>query len=59
MLCVESVQSMAAAESRAPDRFRLLMTKQQAALLGNYLTQHSGATPAGANERSWFRRLFG
>ncbi|MXP42531.1 hypothetical protein GRI75_12860 [Altererythrobacter soli] len=45
-----------------PDDFdvlRVLMTKNQAAVLGNYLFQVSGQTPPSADERSWFRRMFG
>ena len=58
MLKIESVQNAAAAEDHDPDVLRVLMTKNQAAILGNYLIQISGLAPRepGAN---WFRRLFG
>ena len=59
LLRIESVRSAKAAERHDPDLFRFLMTKQQAAVLGNYLVQLSGQTPAGPDDRSWFRRLFG
>lgn len=59
MLRLESVRSMEAAERRDPDLFRILMTKQQAAVLGNYLTQLSGQSAVNSRERGWFRRLFG
>ena len=59
MLRVESVQSKAAADRLDPDIFRFLMTKQQAAVLGNYLIQLSGLTVREPKYRSWFRRFFG
>ncbi len=58
MLRIESVRSTEAAEKHNPDMFRFLMTKQQAAVLGNYLVGLSGQTPADPNDRGWFRRLF-
>src|ERR1043166_2727945 len=42
-----------------PDEWRLLLTKSQAAVLGNYLGQASGMPMPAPRERSWFRRLFG
>jgi len=39
--------------------FRFLMTKQQAAILGNYLVRLSGQPPVVPKKRGWFRRLFG
>ena len=59
MLRLESVRSTEAAERHDPDLFRILMTKQHAAVLGNYLLQLSGQTPVGPDDRSWLRRLFG
>jgi hypothetical protein len=59
MLRLESVQSMAAAEKHDPDVFRFLMTKQQAALLGNYLMRLSGQTIVDPAPQGWFRRFFG
>ena len=59
MLRIESVRSKEAAERHEPDMFRVLMTKQQAGVLGNYLVGLSGQTRADPNDRKWFRRLFG
>ena len=59
MLRLESVQSSEAAKKLDPDLFRVLMTKQQAAILGNYLLQLSGQPPIARRKRSWFRRNFG
>ena len=42
-----------------PDLFRVLMTRQQALLLGNYLIEQSGQRPSNPRARSWFQRLFG
>ncbi|MBN8846183.1 MAG: hypothetical protein J0H88_23350 [Sphingomonadales bacterium] len=59
MLRLESVQSSEAAKAHDPDLFRCLMTKQQAAILGNYLVRISGQTPVVPKKRGWFRRRFG
>lgn len=59
MLRLESVQSSEAAKKHDPDLFRCLMTKQQAAILGNYLVRLSGQTPVFQKKRGWFRRHFG
>jgi len=58
LIRIESVRTRAAADAQDPDIFRVLMTKNQAALLGNYLIEVSGLNPR-AGRRSWFRRLFG
>ena len=58
MLRLEGVRSTEAADRHDPDLFRFLMTKQQAAVLGNYLLELCGQTPVGPDDRSWFR-LFG
>ncbi len=58
MLRLESVQSSEAAKKHDPDLFRFLMTKQQAAILGNYLVRLSGQPPLAPQKRGWFRRLF-
>jgi hypothetical protein len=45
-----------------PENFdvtRVLMTKNQAAVLGNYLFRIAGETPPSSEERGWFRRMFG
>lgn len=59
MLRLESVQSSEAARKHDPDLFRVLMTKQQAAILGQYLVRISGQTPVVPRKRGWFRRRFG
>jgi len=56
MLKLESLRTSAAEE---PDLFRCIMTKQQAAVLGNYLIEVSGQTRIDPRDRTWFRRLFG
>lgn len=59
MLRLESVQSSEAARKHDPDLFRCLMTRQQAAILGNYLVRLSGHSPVVPKKPGWFRRHFG
>ena len=59
MLRLESVQSSEAAKAHDLDLFRILMTKQQAAILGQYLLRISGQSPVVPRKRGWFRRYFG
>ena len=59
LLRVESVSSSAAVQEHEPDVLRLLLTKQQAGLLGTYLTDLSGQSPPRRGDRSVLRRLFG
>lgn len=59
IVTIESVQSFEGNERDDPDTFALVMTTQQAALLGNYLLQKGGMEPATQNDRTWFKRLFG
>ncbi|MGQ0277060.1 MULTISPECIES: hypothetical protein [Sphingopyxis] len=59
MLRLESVKSSEAARKHDPDLSRFVMTKQQAAILGNYLIQISGLSPHHHGRRGWARRLFG
>jgi len=59
LLCVESVRTVKAAEAHAPDVLRVLLTKNQAAVLGNFLTQISGRTAPAPRSRGLFKRLFG
>ncbi len=57
MLKIETVQSSEAAKLVEPDVLRIMMTRNQAAILGRYLLGHSGLpqpTPP-----SLFKRLFG
>jgi hypothetical protein len=56
---METVQSNEALNHHDPDVLRVLMSKQQAFVLGNYLINLSGQTAIDQNKRSWFRRLFG
>lgn len=57
-LSVQSVQTVASAEQGDIDIFRLLMTRQQAGILGEYLLKAAGQQ-RNRKERGWFRRLFG
>ena len=57
MLNVKSVQTMAAAKRHEPDVTTLMVTRNQAALLGTYLLKVSGH--AAPERSSWFRRMFG
>ena len=57
MLTLQSRQSPGHPE--AFDVTRLLMSKQQAAVLANFLFQAAGQTPPSRDERSWVKRLLG
>lgn len=59
MLNIESFESAGNLDNAPPDHFRLIMTKQQAAVLGNYLVELSGQTAANRSQRGWFKRMFG
>jgi len=60
MLKLQSFHSLEDKEQDGePDQFRFIMSKQQAAVLGNYLMEISGQTAATQGQRSLFRRLFG
>ncbi len=59
LLRIESIGSPAAVQEHAPDVLRLLLTKQQAGVLGNYLFEISGQTPPRKSDRSLLKRLFG
>ena len=59
MLKIESYENAETMNQSAPDQFRLFMTKQQAAVLGNYLMDISGETGSRRGQRSLFKRLFG
>jgi len=59
LLSVESVRSVEAAEAHDPDILRVMLTKKQAAVLGNFLTTISGESAPDSKDRSWLRRLFG
>ena len=59
MLRIESVTSTAAARDNDLDIFRLLLTKQQAGVLGSYLMDLAGHTSPRPRDRSMLKRLFG
>lgn len=59
MLCIETVRSTQDAANHTPDTLRVLLTKQQAAVLGNFLMTISGKTVPDQHDRALFRRLFG
>lgn len=42
-----------------PKTYHMLMTRQQAAVLGNHLMQISGQSPPSRKDRSWITRFFG
>ena len=56
MVKIETVTSTKAAESFSPDVLRIMMTRNQAAILGGYLLGNSGLQPA--VRPGWIRRLF-
>ena len=56
MLKIETVQSMQAAQAHDPDVLRIMLTKNQAAILGNYLLSESGLRQV--ERPSLFKRLF-
>ena len=57
MLTIETVTSTQAADDRSPDVLRVMMTRNQAAILGSYLVGQSGLVPA--ERPGLFQRLFG
>ena len=57
MLTIETVNSMRAADTRSPDVLRIMMTRNQAAILGRYLVGQSGL--AQPERPGLFKRLFG
>lgn len=59
LLRVETVSSLGAAHDHTPDTLRVLLTRQQAGVLGNYLFEISGFAPPRRQRRGVFGRLFG
>lgn len=59
LLRIESFGAPAPGEERVPDITRLLLTKQQAVVLGTYLIGLAGHQPPRPGARSRLRRLFG
>lgn len=57
MLKIETVASLKAAEDHAPDLLRVMMTRNQAAILGRYLVNQSGLPQP--ERPGLLRRLFG
>ena len=58
LLCVETVSTLDAAQEHTPDVLRVLLTRSQAAVLGNFLATVSGKTPPQPRDRGLLRRLF-
>lgn len=58
LLRVETVSSSEAAHDHTPDVLRVLLTKQQAGVLGTYLFELSGQTPPRRGDRGLLKRLF-
>lgn len=56
LLRLESAQSSTALTEKNLDLSRLLMTKQQALVLGHYLMRISGGA-AQSSQRGWWRKL--
>lgn len=59
LIRLESVRSSDTEARADPDCTRILLTKQQAAVLGNNLMEIAGATPPTRAQRKLLRRLFG
>ena len=57
MLKIETVASAKAAEDHSPDVMRIMMTRNQAAILGRYLVNESGLPQP--ERPGLFRRLLG
>ena len=57
MLTIETVASTQAAHEHAPDVLRIMMTRNQAAILGRYLVGRSGLQQV--ERPGLFKRLFG
>ena len=56
VVTIETVASMNAADAHQPDVFRIMMTRNQAAILGSYLVGKSGLQQP--RPQGFFRRLF-
>lgn len=59
LLRVETVSSPEAAHDHTPDTLRVLLTRQQAGVLGNYLFEISGFAPPRRRSRGVLQRFFG
>ncbi len=59
LLCVESVRTPEDAKNHSPDVTRVLMTKKQAAVLGDFLLGLSGESRPDRGDRGMLKRLFG
>ena len=57
MVNIQTVATADAAKDEAPDVLRVMMTRNQAAILGSYLVGHSGLQPA--QRPGLLKRLFG
>lgn len=59
LLRLETVSSRDELEKNKPDVARIMLTKQQAGVLANYLQKLSGAAPPSERKQGFFRRVFG
>ncbi|QFT77464.1 hypothetical protein [Erythrobacter sp. THAF29] len=59
LLRLETVSSRDEIEKNEPDIARIMLTKQQAGVLANYLFKLSGGAPARTAKQGFFRRVFG
>ena len=57
MVSIETVPTLEAAREHAPDVLRVMMTRNQAAILGSYLIGQSGLRPV--ERPGLIKRLFG
>lgn len=58
MVKVETVRSKSDADKHTPDTTHILMTRQQAVILGNYLLTTSGTERRRSGKPGFLRRLF-
>jgi hypothetical protein len=58
-LQLQTIQSTRLASPDDADAHHFILTKNQAAVLANYLYQVSGQTPPRPHRRSWLKRVFG
>lgn len=59
MLKIQSVRSAQSSADQDVQSFHYFLTKNQAAVLGNYLVQVSGLLPPQRHRRTWLHRIFG
>ena len=59
MLRIETVQNVEDAKNHKPDITRVMLTKQQANVLANYLAKISDGDLSSSRKPGFFRRVFG